>query len=173
MEKENLTLRYARAVSRSERLGNALITSSDVKLVGHDQKYFFAIEEDLGKIDLQTLQEDKVAVLEDVFALLDPESAFYGQEESAATAYLAEIYHNLFLKNKPVNAAEHAKRLAQIKDLAARQEDERALRDIEAKIALLNKNIPSPSSFSYGSYQKTLGELNAKKKEIESRLYKI
>jgi hypothetical protein len=173
MEKENLTLRYARLVSRSERLARALINSSDLKLVEHDQKLFFAIEEDMGKIDLTALEEPKVKALEDVFALLDPASVFYGQEESAATAYLEEIYHNVFVKNKPLVQAEHEKRLAAIKALGARQEDERALRDIEAKIALLNKNVPSPSSLSYGSYQQTLGELTAKKKEIESRLYKI
>jgi hypothetical protein len=173
MENDNLSLRYARVVSRSERLAGALISSSDLKMVEHDQKLFFAIEEDLAKIDLQTLKEEKVSALEEVFALLDPTCAFYGQEESCAAAYIAEIYHNVFVKNKPLVPAEHAKRLQAIKDLANRQEDERALRDIEAKIALLNKNAPSPSSFSYGSYQKTLGELNAKKKEIQSRLFKI
>jgi len=173
MEKESLTLRYARLVNRSERLARALISSNDLKLVEHDQKLFFAIEEDLAKVDLVTLEEEKVKALEEVFALLDPASAFYGQEESAATAYLAEIYHNNFIKNKPLFPSEHEKRLAAIKALGTRQEDERALRDIETKIAFLNKSVPSPSSLSYGSYQKTLGELTLKKKEIESRLYKI
>lgn len=173
MENENLPLRYAIVVSRSELLATALVNCGDLKLIAKDQKVFFALEEDMGKVDLKSLSEDKVKLLEDVIALLGENNSFYGEEESAILTYIAYLFREIMVKNHVLNPAIHQKQLHDIAALGERQKDERRLKEIESRLQSLAKNAPAPSSYQYGSYRQNVEALEKEKKELEAKLFKI
>jgi hypothetical protein len=173
MENANLTLRYAKVVAHSEMLANALVTSGDLKLIAKDQKIFFAMEEDLEKVDLKTLSETKVKLLEDVIALLGEDNSFYGEEESAILTYLAYLYREILVKNHTLNPSIHAKQLHDIAALGERQKDERRYKELDHRIQTLKHNAPAPSSYQFASYQKSLDALEKEKKDLSAKLFKI